>query len=201
MHQRHQMTGVILSGGKSLRMGEDKAFLKIEGVPIIRRISTLFNALFQETIIVTNREEFYEELGIRTFPDIIPNMGALGGLYTGLTCSTFYYVFCVACDMPFIKQSLVSYLIQEKEGYDVVVPRTKDGFEPLHAVYSKACIPPTRQLLVEGCYKILDLYPLVKVKTIECSEMARLDPKGESFINVNTPEELQRIRSEKHPIE
>ena len=192
------MTGVILSGGKSLRMGKDKAFVEIDGIPIIHQIVSLFNDLFEETVIVTNQKELYKGLGIRTVSDIIPNMGVLGGLYTGLVCSTFFYSFCVACDMPFLKESVIGYLIQRKEGYDVAVAMTTDGLQPLHAVYSKNCIQPIQQTLAEGHYKILDFYPLVRIRTIGDAEILRLDPERESFINVNTPEELQHVRSRKH---
>jgi molybdopterin-guanine dinucleotide biosynthesis protein A len=188
------MTGVILSGGKSVRMGENKAFIQIDGFPIIHRIYTLFKELFQEIIIVTNQKELFLKFDSKIYSDLLPNKGALGGLYTGVFFSHFPYSFCVACDMPFINKFLVQYLIKNIEGYDVIVPQTKDGLHPLHAIYSKNCLEPMKETIENGKYKILDFYELVKVKIIKEEEFGFLDPLGESFININTPEELRSIR-------
>jgi len=187
------MTGIILSGGKSTRMGENKAFIKIEGVPIVSRIYTLFKELFQEVIIVTNQPELFKNFDSKIYSDLLPNKGALGGLFTGLFFSNFQYSFCVACDMPFIKKSLVQYLINNIEGEDVIVPRAKDGLQPLHAVYSKNCLDPIKKIMEQGKYKIIDFYNLVSIKIVEEKDFTSLDPLRESFINVNTPEELFMI--------
>ena len=187
------MTGIILSGGKSTRMGENKAFIEIEGVPIVSRIYTLFKELFQEVIIVTNQPELFKNFDSKIYSDLLPNKGALGGLFTGLFFSNFQYSFCVACDMPFIKKSLVQYLINNIEGEDVIVPRAKDGLQPLHAVYSKNCLDPIKKIMEQGKYKIIDFYNLVSIKIVEEKDFTSLDPLRESFINVNTPEELFMI--------
>jgi molybdopterin-guanine dinucleotide biosynthesis protein A len=191
------LTGIILSGGKSLRMGENKAFLQIEGVPIIARIYDLFKELFQEVIIVTNQKEFFKNFDSKIYHDLMPDKGALGGLYTGIFFSSFQYSFCVACDMPFIKKSLVEYLVRNIQNNDVVVPRTKDGLQPLHAVYSKSCLHPIERIIDEGKYKIIDMYKMVKVRVVDEHEFLSLDPFRDSFINVNTPEELLSLRRDK----
>jgi molybdopterin-guanine dinucleotide biosynthesis protein A len=178
------MSGIILCGGKSIRMGEHKAFLQIEGVPIISRIYDLFKELFQEVIIVTNHREFFRNFDSKICEDLIPDKGALGGLYTGIFFSSFRYSFCVACDMPFIKKSLVQYL-------------TKDGFQPLHAIYSKNCLYPIKKIIEDGGYKIIDFYRMARVRIVEEDGFLCLDPFRESFINVNTPEELLSLRREK----
>jgi molybdopterin-guanine dinucleotide biosynthesis protein A len=190
------LTGIILSGGKSIRMGENKAFIEIEGVPIIHRIHTLFKNLFQEIVIVTNQQDLFLDLESKIYSDLIPERGVLGGLYTGLFFSSFPYSFCVACDMPFLKTTVIEYLIKNIEDYDVIVPKTSDGLQPLHAVYSKNCLGPIKEILDQGKYKIIDLYPMVKVKIME-EGLKYLDPMGESFININTPEELYHIKKRK----
>lgn len=194
METKNKITGIILSGGKSTRMGKNKAFIEIEGVPIIQRIHTLFKELFQEIIIVTNQKELFSNFDSKILNDLLPNKGVVGGLYTGLFFSNYTYSFCVACDMPFIKKSLVQYLIKNKEDYDVIVPRTKDGLQPLHALYSKNCLDPIRKIIEQGKYKMVDLYNLVRVKVIQEDDFNSLDPFRESFINVNTPEELVSIK-------
>jgi molybdopterin-guanine dinucleotide biosynthesis protein A len=194
LESRGKITGIILSGGKSIRMGENKAFIQIEGVPIIQRIYDLFNELFQEVIIVTNQKDLFSDFDSKVYSDLIPNKGALGGLYTGIFFSSFRHSFCVACDMPFIKKSLVQYLIENMKDEDVIVPRTKDGLQPLHAIYSKDCLDPIRMMIDEGKQKIIDIYHLVRVKIVEEKDFLSLDPARDSFINVNTPEELRSIR-------
>ena len=175
-------------------MGENKAFIEIDGVPIIHRIYDLFKELFREIIIVTNQKELFLNFDSKIYSDLFPNKGALGGLYTGLVFSNFTYSFCVACDMPFINKSLVQYLIKNIEDYDVIVPLTKDGLQPLHAIYSNHCLDPIKETIENGKYKIIDFYSLVKVKVIKEEDFGFLDPLRESFINVNTPEELFSIK-------
>jgi molybdopterin-guanine dinucleotide biosynthesis protein A len=194
---KYKTTGIILSGGKSIRMGENKAFIDIEGVPIIHRIHNLFKELFQEIIIVTNQKELFSNFESKIYTDLIPNKGVLGGLYTGIFYSTYNYSFCVACDMPFIKKSLVQYLLNLIKEDDVIVPRTRDGLQPLHAIYSKNCLKPIKKVIDQGKYSIIDFYDLVKVKVVQENEFNTFDPLRESFINVNTPLELRSIRRER----
>jgi len=184
------ITGVILSGGKSLRMGRNKAFIEIDGIPIIDRIYTVFKELFQEILIITDQQELFAYPDVKVYKDLLPHRGALGGLYTGLYLSSFPYTFCVACDMPFLKRPLIQFLIDLLRDEDVLVPRTEDGLQPLHALYSKGCLHPVKDLLDHGGYKIIDFYPVVKVRMIEERDFSFLDPGKESFINVNTPDEL-----------
>jgi molybdopterin-guanine dinucleotide biosynthesis protein A len=197
LKSKNKITGIILSGGKSIRMGENKAFIQIEGVPIIRRIYDLFKELFQEVIIVTDQKDLFSNFDSKICSDLIPGKGALGGLYTGIFFSSFQHSFCVACDMPFIRKSLVQYLIENIDDADVIVPRTKDGLQPLHAIYSKHCINPIRRLIDAGKSKIIDLYYQVNVKIVDEKDFLCLDPGRESFINVNTPEELRSVIRDK----
>jgi len=195
---KNRITGIILSGGKSIRMGENKSFIEIEGIPIISRIHSLFERLFDEVIIVTNQKELYRTFKAKIYSDLFPNGGVIGGLYTGLFFSSFRYSFCVASDMPFLKESLIKYLIENMEDYDVIVPRTKDGLQPLHAFYSKNCLEPISKIIEDRGYRIIDFYKIVRTKIIDEYKFISLDPRRESFINVNTPEELLRIKQGKH---
>jgi molybdenum cofactor guanylyltransferase len=187
---KHPITGIILAGGKSLRMGTNKAFIEIDGAPIIDRICEIFKSLFQEIIVVTGCPNLFSYLGVKTYDDLLPERGALGGLYTGLYFSSFHHSFCVACDMPFLKKSVIQFLVDELGDEDVLVPRTADGFQPLHALYSKNCLGPVRKLLDEGGFRIFDFFPQVKCRTIEESDFLFLDPLKESFVNINTPDDL-----------
>lgn len=179
-------------------MGKNKAFIEIDGVPIIQRIYNLFKTLFSEIVIVTNEVELFQNFQARIYRDLIPDQGVLGGLYTGIYYSSFPHAFCVGSDMPFLKASVIRYLIGKMGGYDVVVPRTKDGFEPLHAIYSKNCLEPIRKIMENRQHKIIDLYPMVRVNIVEETEFRTLDLARESFLNVNTPEELRLLKKPKH---
>ena len=189
------ITGVVLSGGKSLRMGENKAFIKIDGTPMIDRICALFQTFLKETIIVTNQREPYLYLKAKVFEDLIPDTGALGGLYTGLFYSSFPYSFVVACDMPYLNVQLITYLINQIERVDAVVPQTDDGLQPLHAVYSKSCIEAIQQTLQEGKKRITDFFPLIRVKTVKTHDLLPFDPQLESFINLNRPDDVTRYQT------
>lgn len=192
-----EATGIILCGGKSARMGKNKAFLQVGGIPIIQRIFSLFDELFEEILIITNQRELFTDLHAKIYNDLIPDRGALGGLYTGLFYSAFRYSFCVACDMPFLQPSLIKFLFSKTEDYDAVVPRTQDGLQPLHAVYSKDCLSPVKELIDHGGLKIIDFYEKARVRVIDEVEFRFLDPDRDSFLNVNTPEELLLL--EKRP--
>jgi molybdopterin-guanine dinucleotide biosynthesis protein A len=179
-------------------MGKNKALIEIEGIPIIERIYALFRKLFQEVWIITDQEELFAGLGAKLHDDLIPNLGALGGLHSGLVLASFPYSFCVACDMPFLRESLIDFLLRRIDGFAAVVPKTRDGWQPLHAVYSKACLDPIKEVVAEGKTKIIDIYPRIKIRTVEEEEFRSLDPLNESFININTPEDLARIQAGRH---
>jgi molybdopterin-guanine dinucleotide biosynthesis protein A len=197
MNRKRNITGIILSGGQSIRMGENKAFIVIDGIPIINRIHNVFKKLFQEVLIITNEKELFSLIDARIYADLIPNRGVLGGLYSGLFFSSFSHSFCVACDMPFLKESVIEFLINSINDFDVIVPKTVDGLQPLHAIYSKNCLQAIKRVIDQGGYKVLDFYPLVKIKVVEEQEFYYLDPERESFINVNTPEQLRLVKQGK----
>ena len=186
---------MILAGGKSVRMGQDKAFIEVNGVPIILRVFAVLSQLFRETIIVANEKEPYAQLNIPVYSDLAPGQGALGGLYSGLIYSAFPYSFCVACDMPFLNRAVIEYLLTRVEQYEAVVPRTSDGLQPLHAIYSKKCLEPIRQILDQKKTKIMDFYPRIKLRIVDEKEFLSLDPKKRSFTNVNTPQELRMLKT------
>ena len=182
-------------------MGKNKAFIEIDGVPIIRRIHNLFKTLFSEIVIVTNERKLFQDFDAKIYPDLIPDGGVLGGLYTGVLYSSFPHAFCVACDMPFLKSAVIQYLIEKIEDYDVVVPRTEDGLQPLHAIYARNCLNPISKIMEQKHFKIIDFYSMVKVNVVEENEFRSLDPARESFLNVNTPKELGLIKKLKHVLQ
>lgn len=188
------MTGIILAGGKSRRMGENKAFIDAGGVPLFERVYGVFKELFRDIIIVTNDERPFERYGAHLQQDILQDKGPLGGLYTGIVHSATFHAFCTACDMPLLNPGVIKYMLKERDAYDVIVPKTLDGLHPLHAIYSKKCLTPMRRLLDRGDLRIVNFFHQVKVKYIGETEIRKFDPHMRSLINVNTEEEMEEIR-------
>jgi molybdenum cofactor guanylyltransferase len=187
------LTVAIIAGGKSSRMGTDKSFVPILGMPLIERLLTRVSDLGQdETILITNRPSEYAYLGLPTFGDVLPGKGSLGGIYTALTHSRQFYTLALACDMPFVNPALLRHMITLCQGdqFDVIVPRVEGYPEGLHAVYSKACLQPIRERLDADQLKVIGFYERVRVRYLDEADYQRFDPKGLSFYNVNTPEEL-----------
>ena len=187
-------TGIILAGGKNLRMGQNKAFLEVQGERIIDRIKRIFVDLFDEMVLVTNSPRDYLDLNLRIVADLYRERGSLAGIFTGLFHASFSHAFVAACDMPFLNPALIAHLVGLSPGYDIVIPRTEDGLQPLHAVYSRKCLPFMEDLLREGNLKILDFFHRVKKREVPAEEMIPLDPHLSSFLNLNSPEDLSRIQ-------
>ncbi len=187
------VTGVILVGGQSRRMGRDKALLPLGGKPLVERAIDAFRQFFARTLLVGDRGERFREFGVEIVPDIHPG-SALGGLHTGLARAGTPYVFVSACDVPWPDPRVIARLCSLRGGYDVVVPRTADGLDPLFALYGTGCLPAMERMLREGNYRIFDFYPEVRTRYVEEEELADVVTPGRTFVNVNTPEEFETIR-------
>ena len=192
------ITGVILVGGKSRRMGRDKAFLDVAGKPLIERMLELFRSSFAQVLLVGDREERFAGYDLPVLPDIYPG-SSLGGLYTGLYHAATEYVFVASCDMPFPNGELLRYLCSLRNGYDAVVPTNSGDFEPLFALYAKSCLGPIKALLDSGNYCAFAYYPQVRVRYVPYEEIAHLDPDGTAFLNINTPEQFAKLKEASCP--
>lgn len=188
---QRDITGVILVGGKSRRMGRDKAFLEIAGRPLFEIVLELFRDHFSRVLLVGNRGERFASYGLPVLPDIYPG-SSLGGLYTGLYHAETEHVFVSSCDLPFPSAAVLRHLCSLKEGFDAVVPSTNYGYEPLFALYSKSCLAPIKAQLETGEFCAFAYYPQVKIRYVPPEELAPLDADGRAFLNLNTPEEFAR---------
>lgn len=175
-------------------MGQDKAFIQVGGVRLFDYVYGKCQGLFSEIIIVTNRPQDFDDYQALVYTDEIPGTRSLGGLYTGLLWAKHYHAFCVACDMPFLRPELISHLLEKRFNYDVVIPKTKEGLEPLHALYSKRCIRPIRKFLEKGKFKIDGFFHEVRVLYCEEEDMKIFDPSLASFLNINTKRDLLRMQ-------
>ena len=190
-----RVSGVIQAGGRSLRMGgRPKALLELGGRRIIDRVVDVLRQVADDLLIVTNTPDLYASLGLPMVPDVFPDGGSLGGIYSGLLAAPGDAVFTVACDMPFLVPE-VARLVTERAGEaDAVVPRVGERWETLHACYAKACLLPMERRLRAGQLKIIGFYEEVRVLDIPAGEVARYRSPEVVFMNVNTPEELEAAR-------
>jgi molybdopterin-guanine dinucleotide biosynthesis protein A len=189
-----QVTGVILAGGKSRRMGRDKAFLPFGKGVLIERVIEVVRAVTDELLLITNTPEQYQRFGLPMVSDVIPEAGSLGGIYTGLVHAKTPYSLALACDMPFVKPAFSRFLCDIAGEADVIIPKNAEDFQPLCAVYAQACREPIRQRIEAGRLKITGFFDQVRVRVIEGEVLARYDPHDVMFFNANTPEEYERAR-------
>jgi molybdopterin-guanine dinucleotide biosynthesis protein A len=185
------MTGIVLSGGENRRMGTDKAFLKVAGVPLIEHVLRSLKDVFQDIIIVTNVPQRYAAYGVKMVSDAIAVRGPLTGIYSGLLQSSDEYNFVVACDMPYLNSRLISYIAGLAAGNDIVVPSIGGLLEPLHAIYRRQLITVIENEIRQDRKQIRGIFGRAKVRYVTEDEIDRFDPERKSFKNLNTPEEYE----------
>jgi molybdopterin-guanine dinucleotide biosynthesis protein A len=191
-----RVAGVVQAGGRSTRMGgRPKALMELGGRRIIERVIGALEGVVDDLLIVTNTPELYAFLALPMVPDVYPDGGSLGGIYTGLKAAHGEAAFTVACDMPFLCREVVRLVVERAELGDVVIPRVGGQYETLHAAYQKTCLPHMEERLLKGHLKIVGFFDKVRVVTIEQTEVARYADPAVVFMNVNTPEELARARA------
>jgi len=193
----NNITGIILAGGDSRRMGRDKAFLPIEHKPLIEIVFHRMQEVCREVIIVSNDCLKFEKFSsfFHVEKDIFPHCGPLGGIYTGLKRAKDDIIFVSACDMPFLNKPLAQKLIVEIKGVDAVVPEFNDRLHPLFAVYSKESINVAASQLQKKCYKMMSFLELINVRILKEKNIKPLDKEGRSFININTIKEYKKYKN------
>ena len=192
------VSGIVLAGGRSRRLGRDKAVEPFGGQPLIRRVIERIEPLTAETVVVVADAARGEALplaeGERVALDIYPDCGSLGGIFSGLSAASAPWGLVVACDMPFLNRQLFEYMLSLRDGWDAVVPLPGDYPEPTHALYSRECLPHIEVKLQANDLKISGFFDQVKVRYLTENEVRRFDPDLHSFFNVNSPEDLALAR-------
>ncbi|MDH4101570.1 MAG: molybdenum cofactor guanylyltransferase [Nitrospirota bacterium] len=186
------ITGIILCGGKSVRMGQNKALLELGGMRVIERVIDVMGRIFPTLLLVANTPGDYAFTGVETVRDVIPEGGSLVGLYTGLRHVKTDKAFAVACDMPFLNEALIRRMADSSSNEDALIPRTLDGLQPLHALYSASCVPTLAEVVGSGEKRIRKAFEGLTVREFGWDEISPIDPEGRSFMNVNTPQEWER---------
>ena len=191
-------TSIILAGGRGSRLGREKHTEVVAGKSLIERTIENISQLSNEILIVIStgqlKTSFCSYSEAKTVVDIYPGMGPLGGIYTGLVHSSNFINLAVACDMPFVNKNLLGYMIDLASEYSAVIPRIDDYREPLHAVYTKDCIPEMKKVLDKGERKITGFLDSARVRYVNEREIDRFDPEHLSFFNINTKADLKKAQ-------
>lgn len=184
------VTGVLLAGGKSRRMGYDKAYIEVEGRSLLSISLELLRHYFSRVLIAGDRPDLAQP-GIPAIADIYPG-SALGGLHTGLQAAKTDWIFVAPCDMPHPDPRILELLVKQRNGFDAIVPRTPAGYEPVFALYHKNCLQPMEEMLRQGQYRIYDFYQRINIHYLDSQKMPVGWERG--LLNINTPEQLKQLR-------
>ncbi len=187
------MSGVILAGGASRRMGNNKALLPLGGRPMIAIVAERLRAVVDEVIIAADDVQTYAPYADRCVPDRYAGVGTLAGIHAGLAAARNDLALVVGCDMPFLDPRVLEWFVQAAAGYDVVVLRQGDMVEPLHAAYRRTVLPEIEAAIGAGRRRVISFFPAVRVRSVLPAELVGLDPALRSFQNVNTPDEWRAI--------
>jgi len=192
-----EVTGVLLAGGKSRRMGEDKRYLVVGEQTLLERGLEMLQSIFCEVLVVIAQDSPPLSIDARVVRDLVPECGSLGGLYTGLTQATTPYIFVVACDMPFLNQTVIAQFTNRRTTDDIVIAKLDDRLHPMHALYSKRCLPALEQMIRARQLKIQEIVSQssLRVRYVTEVDLLTIDPSGHSFYNVNTMADLEAARS------
>jgi molybdenum cofactor guanylyltransferase len=185
-------TAVVLTGGKSSRMGRPKSLLLFDGEPLIVHIVRALKLMFAETVIVAAPEQELPDLPAILVRDEVAYQGPVGGIYYGLKAASGNFCFVTSCDVPFLNPALISHFTCQISSYDVVVPFWENRFQPLHAVYRTSVLPLLKGQLDRGELRPVYLFDKVRTCKVGEDEIRRFDPEGLSFLNMNTPDDYER---------
>jgi molybdopterin-guanine dinucleotide biosynthesis protein A len=195
---RTDVTGVLLAGGKSRRMGEDKRYLLVGQETLLDRGLRILRSVFRDVLVVIAQDSpSLENPSVRVLRDLVPDCGSLGGLYTGLKTAATPSVFVVACDMPFLDPAVIATFTALAGTADIVMAKLAGPLHPMHAVYSKACLPIVERMIKARELKIQQMveHPSLTVRYVTEADLTAVDPDGQSFHNVNTPDDLAAARA------
>lgn len=188
---KENITGVILAGGKSSRMGSDKGLLEFRGSRMVERIVVALKPQVNSIMIISNSDN-YDYLGYPVYRDLIRDCGPMGGIFTALSYSKTDGILVVSCDLPLVRETVFKSLVEAAGQSEMVIPVHGTGqTEPLCAIYRKTCAATFGRLLEQGNWKIKDSLKYFNVSRIDFSDD---QDAGHCFFNVNTPSEYQTLK-------
>jgi molybdopterin-guanine dinucleotide biosynthesis protein A len=192
MDRIRNISGAILAGGASKRIGREKALLPFRGKKLVARVHEHVAAVFEEVVLVTNTPGLFSFLPCRTIRDRVPGKGPLSGVDAALRGAQTAFVFVSGCDMPFLSEDLLRLLAGRAQECDLVLPYGPAGPEPLCAVYGKSILPRIEEALTSEAFDLAGLARAVRTRIVPPGEVASVDPGFRSFRNINTPDDYLR---------
>lgn len=188
-----RFTAVVLAGGRSTRMGTDKAFVPLAGRPMLAWVLDALEPLTRSFVVVCNEPEKYAEFEgrARVVTDDPPRAGPLAALRTGLRMSREHWAFVTSCDAPFLKPAFVQRLARFTRGFDAAVPGNEAERWPLSAFYHRRCIPALDRAVQRADQRVIAFFPEVGVRWVPTDDLRAADPELRSLWNVNTPQDLE----------
>lgn len=202
----NDITGIILSGGKSKRMGLNKSFLRIGEQTVIERTVNLMKGLFKRVLLITNNPDEYNFLGLEIFKDVYKNVGPLAGIHSGLTHSVTNKNFIMSCDMPFVNEGVIEFILNYKTDSMITVAKADGFIQQLCGLYSNKLLPEIDTLIEEdfngaaerdlqkksGC-KVLTLVNKINAEIIDVASEYEEYEEG-TFLNMNSPEDFEIVK-------
>lgn len=188
------MTGIILAGGKSSRMGRNKALIEWDGMPLIERSLAIFSRVFAEVMISSNHPELYSQYGIKVVKDNYLDMGPMGGLEACLREANFEYAFFAACDMPFLDAEVIRFMADRLNTEKILVPKIEGKVHPLHAFYHKDCVNEIDAHLKDGRFKLTKFVEVYGGTYLTDKDFIDFPKIRQNLSNMNTPEDFSRLK-------
>lgn len=180
-----ERTAIILAGGNSSRMGEDKGLMLVNGKPMIQHVIDVAKGVVEDIIIVSNNSE-YEKFGYTVVVDEIKGKGPLGGIYTGLQHSKTQLSLVLSCDIPYVNASILNLLISHSEGYDITIPKKDDVTHQLLGVFSKRCLMTFKNAIDDDELKLITLFKKLNLNIVDASHFS-----GRLFTNINEKNDIK----------
>lgn len=190
MEIKANISGFILAGGKSSRMGTDKALLLVQDEPLLKRMIRLIGP-FCETIAISGQNADYSDFNTEMVPDLYTGYGPISGIVSSLKHSLTDWNLLVSVDVPFLNNELIQYLISQIGQYDCIVPKHDGGIEPLIGLYNKQILPVLDEMISLGDYKLMRLLAKLNTRYVDCNNLIKQYPQ--LFFNINRPEDYNSI--------
>ncbi|MEE8370008.1 MAG: molybdenum cofactor guanylyltransferase [Dehalococcoidia bacterium] len=191
------LDGVVLAGGSSRRLGQDKALLQFGDAPLLKIVVDRTTQVCDHVVVAVDRPERYQELRLsaKLVADAAPGLGPISGLQTGLQACDAEHILVVACDLPFLNVELLRFMADLPRSYQALVPWSADRWQPLCAIYARSCLKVVDAIVSEGGGSMHQLLERLDVQRLDEKEMRRLDRDGLSFVNLNERSDLDKARA------
>ena len=189
------LSGIVLAGGASRRLGADKTTLRFGSRTLLEHAVDALSAVCTDVLVAGGDATAWPHLGARLVPDESRGRGPLAGLQAGLKAAELDFALVVACDLPFLNRDLLAFMARRPRRCQALVPRWGRRLHPLHAIYGRSCLPVIESLLAKPSASMRELLAQLDIETLAETAIQRFDPEGLSFFNINSPDDFERAQA------